>query len=171
LLQLLRAFLDVCLLRRRPQDLPASLFLVYLTLAGHALTGLLLSLASHPLGPALVLGLTDTVLLAGLTASLLYVHKLQARLPQTLAALAGTGTLLSLIAFPLTYWWFALHAGAQDPTVPTVLLLAVVVWSLVVMGHILRHALSAPLLIGLVVAVIFYWIAVSVQNALFPLAS
>ena len=52
---------------------------------------------------------------------------------------------------------------------PTILLLAVVVWSLVVMGHVLRHALSAPLIIGLVVALIFYWIAVSVQNALFPL--
>ena len=171
MLQLLRAFLDICLLRRRPQDLPASMFLLYLTLAGHLLTGLLVSLASHPPASALLLGLSDTLLLVGLTASLLYVNQLQARFQQTLTALAGSGTLLSLVALPLTFWWFALRAVGEDPTMPAVLLLVIVVWSLVVMGHILRHALSAPLIIGLVVAVIFYWIAVSVQNAFFPLSS
>lgn len=165
---LIRVFFDICLFRRGPQDLPTSGFLLYLTLATHAVSSFLLSLGNHPTATAAMAGITDTALLAALTLSLLYTHGRMVRIPQTLAALAGSGTLLGLIALPPTYWLFSLRDTGSDQTLPILLLLALIVWSLVVMGHIIRSALSTRLIIGLVVAVLFYWIAVSIQGTLFP---
>jgi len=169
LLNLFRAFLDICLFRRGPQDLPGSTFLLYLTLATHTLSGFLLSLASHPAGTAALAGVTATGLLVLLTASLLYTNGLGVRVGQTLSALAGTGTLIGVLALVPTYWVLAAQARNDGLAVPVMILLTLIVWSLVVMGHIIRHALSTRMFVGIVVAVVFYWIAVTVQSALFPL--
>jgi len=161
--------MDICLLRRGPQDLPASAFLLYLALVAHTVSGFLLSVGNHPPGAAVMAGVTDTALLALLTLSLLYMNGQGARVPQTLSALAGSGTLIDVLALAPTYWLAGAQAGNDDRAVPVVLLLLLVVWSLVVMGHVLRHALSTRLFVGVVVAVVYYGIAVSVQDALFPL--
>ena len=62
---------------------------------------------------------------------------------------------------------------AQDASEPSpafmILLLAVLGWSLTVSAHILRHALSAPFYLGLIVAVAFYWISVRILGSIFPL--
>lgn len=170
---LIRVFFDICLFRRGPQDLPTSSFLLHLTLATYAVSSFLLSLGSQPAATAAMAGITDTALLAGLTLSLLYTQGRRVRIPQTLAALAGSGTLLGLIALPPAYWLFSLQNTGSGQTLPIVVPLAliiwgVVVWSLVVMGHIIRSALSTRLVIGLAVAILFIGIEFSVQSALFP---
>ncbi len=169
LLNLIRAFLDICLFRRGPQDLPASAFLLYLTLVTHTVSGFLLSLGGHSAGTAALAGITDTALLALLTLSLLYINGRGMRVPQTLSALAGCGTVIGILALIPSYWMFSAQARNGDQTVPVVLLLVLIVWSLIVMGHIIRYALSTRMFVGVLVAVIFYWIALTVQNALFPL--
>ncbi len=108
--RLIRVFLEMLLLRKGPQDLPLAPFLLYLTLALHALSGFVLALAYQPPLAAFALGVADTALLG------------------------------------------------------------LVIWSLVVTGHVLRRALSAPLIVGVLIAIVFYWVAISVQDALFPLA-
>lgn len=162
-------FTDICLLRRGPQDLPASAFLLYLTLIAHAVSGFLLTVGSHPPGTAAMAAVTDTALLALLTLSLLYVNGQGARVRQTLSALAGSDTLIGLLALAPTYWLAKAQAGNNDRTVPDVLLLLLIVWSLVVMGHVIRHALSTHLFVGVVIAVVFYGMVWSVNQALFPL--
>ena len=97
--RLIRVFFEILLLRKGPQDLPLAPFLLYLTLALHALSGF-----------ALALGVTDTALLALLTASLLYLQSRQSRLTQTLSALGGTGFLIALLAIVPT-WWLAHEQG------------------------------------------------------------
>jgi hypothetical protein len=166
---LLSAFIQVCLLRRAPQDLPASAFLLYLTLGLHALSGTLLALAYQPLPWALGLGAFDTAVLALLTASLLYLSGRAARLQKSLTALAGSGALLGAVALLPTWWWMAAQASGGDLSLPALTMLVLVVWSIVVTGHVLRHSLSAPLPVGLGVAVVFYWVAVTLQDRLFPL--
>lgn len=170
MLTLLRPFVEICLLRRGPQDLPPSPFLVYLALAAHAVSVGVQSLAIHSPLTALLSGIVDTGVLAALTYSLLYVARRPARVPQTLAALAGSGALLGVLALVPTGWWFLARQGGADPGGAWVLLLALVVWSLVVMGHVLRHALSTHLFAGLGLAAVFYWFAISVRETLFPVA-
>jgi hypothetical protein len=166
---LLHAFLQVCLLRSGPQDLPSSGFLLLAALVLHALSGVGLALAYQSVAAALGVGITDTVLLAVMTGSLLYLQRHPERVGQTLTALAGTGFLLGVLALVPTWWWTLARAAGGDVSVPALLLLGLIVWSILVMGHILRHALSAPLPVGLVAAVAFYWVAVSLQDAIFPI--
>ena len=166
---LIDPFIRICLLRQGPQDLPPSRPLLYLALGLYALSGAVLALAYQPIIQSVALGLSDTLLLTVMTGSLLYVQQRQARFVQTLTALAGTGFLLGVTALVPTWWWTLAHAGGAEANLPALLLLAIVVWSLFVVGHILRHALSAPLIVGLLVAVVFYWLALTVQDGLFPL--
>jgi hypothetical protein len=92
------------------------------------------------------------------------------RLVQTLSALAGTGFVLALAALAPTWWLAHAHAAGSEAGLPAFALLGLVLWSLVVTGHVLRHALSAPLIVGVLIAIVFSWVALNVQDALFPLA-
>ncbi len=166
--KIISVFVDICLFRRGPQDLPASNFLLYLTLGAYAVSNFLLALVQYDAVTAALVSLTVTLLLAVLTLSLLYLNGHSERVQQTLSALAGTGTVLAVLALPPIYWT---HLQTRQPqlSLPDLLALALVVWSLVIIGHIVRHALSTRLFVGLVVAIMFYWVAISIQGSLFPL--
>ncbi len=143
--------------------------MLYLTLGTYAASNFLLALGRYAPVNAAMVSLTDTAMLAVLTLSLLYLQGLTARVLQTLAALAGTGTVVAVLALPPVYWLPA-HPEQAELSIANLLILGLVVWSLVIMGHIIRHALSTRLFVGLLAAMMFYWVAVTVQSALFPLA-
>ena len=166
---LIHPFVQICLLRMKPQDLPSSVMLLALVLLTHTLVGVAVAAVNLRFDQALAMGVIDTALLCTLTAGLLALRDLRARTVQTLSALAGAGSIIGFIAFPVSLWLHdAQEANEQSPAL-MVLLLAVLGWSLAVSAHILRHALSAPYYLGLVVSVAFYWISVRLLSSLFPL--
>lgn len=171
LFAIVKPFFDLCLLRLRPQDLPESTALLGLVLIGHTLTAVLLSNVALPFGDALMAGMVDTLLLAAMTTSVLYLQRLQSRLKQTLTALAGTGALIGVVALPLSNWLHAAHQANGDAGAPALLLLLLIGWSLTVAGHILRHALSTVFIMGLVLAMVFYWITINILNGIFPVTT
>jgi hypothetical protein len=137
-------------------------------LIGHTLSAVLLSSVALPFWEALLAGVLDTLLLAAMTLSVLYLQRLQNRLKQTLTALAGTGMLIGVVAIPLSSWLHTAHETNTATGTPALLLLLLIGWSLTVAGHILRHALSTPFIMGLVLAMVFYWITINILNAIFP---
>jgi len=48
-----------------------------------------------------------------------------------------------------------------------IVLFLLMLWSLVVVAHIFRHALSIPFFFGLMLALVFYGISISAFRALF----
>ena len=162
---LLRPFIAICRFRAGPQDLPASTVLLGVALAAHAVGGVLVALVVLDVWRSLAAGVTGTVVLAGLTASLLTVNRLQDRIVQTLAALAGCDAIISVLATPILLYAHAAQDGAAPLATP--LVIALIVWSIAVFGHILRHALSTSMVIGVVVSLIFYWISMGVLNHLY----
>lgn len=152
---LLNPFWMICLLRSGPQDLPASYPLLKLVLVAYVLSGLLFLISgvgTLGLYSALVLVVVDTLLLAGFTYLILRTFDYSARFIQTLTALAGAGALLQFIALPLG-WWFTWADNAEAAAqIPALLWLILMMWSLIVTGHILRHALSVSLGIGVLCA-------------------
>jgi hypothetical protein len=175
-------FFNLCLLRRAPQDLPASETLFRLVLIAHIAIGILLSLASgvspveSPDGPLpdrsalsplvalidLVLGsLVDvSLMLALLYLGLRLVGHL-GRFNQSANALLGADTLIGVLALP------AVLTGAADADsligmVGGLIRLALLCWSILVTAHILRHSFEIGLAqaIGLAVA----YVAVSVMT-------
>jgi hypothetical protein len=99
---------------------------------------------------------------------LLYLLSRSARIPQTLTAMAGSGSLLGLLALPLVLWGQPAQAEEQVSGLLLYAWLLLLVWNLLVTGHILRHALSTSLGIGTGVALLYTLISMQIVAALFP---
>jgi hypothetical protein len=145
---LLDLFLDICLLRKGPQQVPVSPVLLRLTLVTYGISGLLVPLLDTDLPTSLLLVLVDIALLTGLTYGVLRLRGYGERLPQTLTALLGTGTLLQLLALPVLIWLDQEVAGNGMPELPWLLWFGLFAWSIAIMAHILHHALSVSYGLG-----------------------
>ena len=168
---LIYPFVRICLLRMKPQDLPSSGTLLALVLVTHTLVGVAVAAINLRFGQAVAAGVIDTALMCALTTGLLMLRTLGERTVQTLSALAGAGTVIGFVAYPVSLWLHGAHEANETSPALGVLLLAVLGWSLAVSAHVLRHALSAPFYIGLLISVAFYWISITVLTSLFPLGT
>ena len=169
MLALIKPFVDICLLRLGPQHLPASEMLLGLALLAHVLTTIALATVTHRFSDALLEGVLGTLVPCLLVAGALYVQRLGTRLAQTLAALTGSGSVINVVALPLASWLQG--APASDGAGVDLARIAVLVlmgWSIAIAGHILRHALSVPFVVGIVLALVFSWISVAMIRALVP---
>jgi hypothetical protein len=168
---LVNPFVQLSLLRLKPQDLPYSPLLMGLMLAAHWVLGVVLFAFRLPPAQALAAALVGTVLLCAMTVSLLYLNRMPARAVQTVTAMAGADVVVGIAALPVTAW---LHGSLTDGAasgIPGLLFLLLLGWNLAVAGHVLRHALNAPLPLGIVVALVFYVLSVTTLNSLFPAMS
>lgn len=164
---LVKAFLDIALFRRGPQDLPPSSLLLLLALAFHLFGSTALSVTEYSPWQALLAGIVDTVVLVLLAGTLLISYGKKERLTQTLTALAGTGGLISLAAIPLVSLLAYLKTQDLATDVPILFLLLLIIWSIAIVGNILRHALSVGPGLGTGLSLVFYIMAVTAHNALF----
>ena len=158
MLNIFKPYVDICLLRADPQDLPATQSVLTLSLLAYTATSIALTVTTQSFGSAVVYGLADTLTLAALTYTLLMVRRLPQRLTQTLSALAGTGVVIGLFALPL----------ALIQNVPPLLLLLITVWSLTVIGHILRHALNVSLPMGILASMGYLLASLALASLLAP---
>jgi hypothetical protein len=164
---LIQFFFELCLLRKAPQDLPASSVLVGATLVADLLMGAVLS-ATVGLSPGLGLlqSLVDVALMLALLYGALHLLDRLPRFQQTAAALLGSGALLGFIAvLPLSL--LPRSTEGQESGGAVLLFLALIVWSILVTGHILRHTFELRLGQGVVIAVIYSFFAYSLVGGLF----
>lgn len=168
MLQLIRVWFDICLLRRGPQDLPASGFFLGLSLGCYALVALLVASPSFGLLDAARLAVVDTVMLAGFVVMLLYLQSKTERINQALSALAGSGCLMGLFALPLVLLVDPDQPADQVPALLGGFWLLLLLWNLFVMAHIMRHALSISFAIGLAAVVLYALVSMQIVATLFP---
>ncbi len=161
-------FLDICLLRRGPQDVPASWALLKLSLVAYGLTSLLVQLVSVQPSTALLQALLDVGLLAGLTYAVLRALGHSMRFTQTLTALAGAGALLGLVILPVVIWMDRESASGSEPGLPVLVFFAWLIWSVAVVAHVLRHALSTSLATAVIYTLGYLVISVVVASWFFP---
>ena len=159
---MIRTLFDILRLRSGPQDLPPG-------------SGLAVILSVAWLGQGL---LTDQILdeaesaprslfavlvQFGIVFALLKLRNRTARIPQTISALAGTGFIFGLLALLLV-----LQLDPQQPNPGLALAyLGLFIWSLVVDGHIYRHALSIKMSLGVLVAVLIFGANYTLMRAVF----
>lgn len=153
---LLRVFWDIALWRRGPRDLPSSGLLLALIAAAYLATSAAQSWLVD--GPQLLWAraLADLGLTLAVFWACLAIVRRSHRLRQTLTAVLGTSVVLALPMLALQ-----LLARAVGPDGPVALLLELtslplLAWYLLVVGHIVRQALDAPLLTGLAVAMSYF---------------
>jgi len=167
-MQLVRLFAAICLLRAAPQDLPASRILLGVTLGLYLLFTWLLAIPAYGQARAVWLALLDTALLVAFIQVLLFLLARGPRILQTLTAMAGSGSLLGLLALPLVLWGQPSQMEEQVSGLLLYAWLLLLVWNLLVAGHILRHALSTSLGIGVGVALLYALFSMQLVATLFP---
>jgi hypothetical protein len=139
---LVRLFAQIALLRRGPQDLPASLLLLTLTVLGYLCVNFLLSSVlppdSHWLGPLLV----DTLFMLLWYVGLLKLLGRPERILQTTTAVFGFQAVLSplLIASEWLMRRFSEDATWQVPVTCVGLLL--LAWLIAANSHVVKAALE-----------------------------
>jgi hypothetical protein len=164
---LIQFFAELCLLRRAPQDLPASALLLGTVLIADLLVGAVLGLAVD-LSPlvALAEGLVDVIFTLGLLYLALRLLDRLPRFLQTATALLGAGALLGVVAIlPLSL----LPSGesSQHSALAGLLFLGLIGWSILVTGHILRHSFDLRLAQGVVIAVAYNLLVYSLISEIF----
>lgn len=165
---LLDLFLAICLLRKGPQDVPVSEVLMRLTIALYLALGLVVGLLELALPLAIAQTVLELGLMIAITYALLRLRGLAQRFQQTVTALAGTGALVGVVALPVITWLLHAHQQETDATIPSLLYLALLVWRVVVIGHILRHALAVQALVGNALAMGYLVVTIVALGWLFP---
>ncbi len=169
--RLLNLFVDICLLRAGPQDLPGSGFLLLLTVLLSLLTGTLVIVGTFgTLGAALAAQMLDILLLLGLLRLLLQLTGKSARYQQTASALFGSGVLINLVTMPLQLLYSGDPSGPALGEMGTLFYLIIIVWALVIVGHIIRHALEIRLAAGIMLSLGYFLIANYIIQTLFTAA-
>lgn len=160
--RLLLVFLDMLRLRSGPQDLPASkgfaMIVVAVYLGGGFLAGGVLEEQNYTGRVLLAIGVQFTSI-----AALLNLRRWSERLPQTIAALSGTGFLFGLMSLYL----LSLLDMEQPQAGLAGIYLLLFLWSLTVDGHIYRRALSSNMGIGMLVAVTIFTINLFLSRTVF----
>ena len=121
---------------------------------------------------ALAAGLIEVSMLSLFTFALLQLFGKSLRWPQTVTALAGSGSVLSVFAIPvyLILGLNAAGAATNDPFQGLALLalLSLALWSIAIMAYILRHALETNLFFTFSFAFAYIWLILNVSSILIP---
>ena len=165
---LFKAFFDLCLFRRKPQDLPQSIELLIVCLVTYILINFLVGLNTSTTLRAIQASFLETLFISMITVIILKLNKHTERWLKTLMAIMGTGCVISLLALPLFIGIFTLDAGKAVQSVILMVYLVLLVWNIAIMGHILRHALETTMGVGVLFALIYIVITSILIGALVP---
>jgi len=162
---LVRFFAQLAMLRRGPQDLPASPALLALLAVLNVLIGSANGVDLFGgVRAAIGANLLDLLLTMLMLFALLQVKGRVARWQQTASAFFGLGALAGMIML-------FVRAPAEALGVVELAMLAdmvLAVWLHVALGSILRHALGIPLLAGVAVMLSYTIIAFNIIARVFP---
>jgi hypothetical protein len=164
---LLNTAVELCLLRLGPQQLPASPILLQVSLILNLLVGVLVMMAAKEgLAEAVAESLFEVALMLGVLYMGLKSYDKLRRFNQTASALMISGLLLGLLSLPLVSWNHRSQSAESS-----LLLLLLIFWSILVLGHILRHAFSVPLTVGIAIGVAYTLFSWNLLALLFPVAT
>ena len=159
---LLNLFLRMWVLRANPQDLPTSSTLTYGLAVIYMLSSLVSVLTEASLVRAFAASAVDLVLLVAVVHTLLIMAKVPERGYQTFSAVFGTSIFLVVASTVF------MHSLASTELRATMLII-LLAWYLLIVGHILRQAISVPVLLGALITLMYLMVSAGVTSfLLFP---
>jgi hypothetical protein len=168
-LRLVSAFVDIAFHRRGPDTLPASSFLLGLTVAAYVFVFALTLEFAERVPLVLVAAFAiNTVLSVLLTWALLRAFERERRLKQTMTALFGIDALLSALMLPILFLARSLDQSGSETIVAEVLYTIVLVWSIDVTGFVFGRAIERPYFLGLAFAIGFWLLLNALNASMFP---
>ncbi|MEM7253471.1 MAG: hypothetical protein AAF493_18815 [Pseudomonadota bacterium] len=169
----IRILSSIFLMRAAPQDLPYSRPLLTTLIGVHTFLGIAVAAIYYfpvqdGIRVAVFASAARSALLIVEVGLALAVASLGARFNQTLAALLGLGIICDLMGIPLSLWFLAAAHAQIGVDIPILLSLLIVIWQLIVAGHILRHAFSTGYPQGFALATLFFIVSYTVIRGIFP---
>lgn len=150
---LITPFLQLCLLSRGPQDLPASRVLLLITITVYWLVAVAMGWPYYGIRSSVLQSVVELAMVLGFTRLALLLTRHPARFTQTATALTAAGALLGVVLLPVAYAIYQAQAQGAPLGVPAFAYIVVLGWLLLVYGNIFRHALSLKHLgLGVLVA-------------------
>ena len=141
---ILLVFFDLLRLRRGPQDLPASQNLLIISGFLLIVTAILGDHMNTDFTSRLIFAVTQVVILTATVWIILSINKKAERAIQTLTAFYGTSVLMQLVVWPFRTWLLSTGEDIQQQaSLPLFAVIALAIWSFVVMVHIYRNALDS----------------------------
>lgn len=165
--QLFHLFFDICLLRKGPQDVPANSFLLSMV----TVVNFMIAMLASALVSGFLVGLEETLLGLALTvitlAIVLQLSGRMARFQQTFTAIMGCETLFHFIMVPISMLLITSKETDAIAQFTAVLWLFLVLWYLVVIAHILRHAIATNFALALIISLGIFVVTWQVTNLVF----
>ncbi len=166
---LLKLFVDICLLRAKPQDVPASSTLLILTVVLAFFSGMVsISSTVHGSTQAVIISLMDVAITLILLSLFLNLMNLSSRLLQSATAMFGSGTIINLVSLPVMG---LMNSGPDNPgyqLLGALFYFALLIWSLVVMAHIVRHSFNLNLTGGILIAIGYFLLIKTLIQTFMP---
>ena len=148
-------FVDLCLFKSGPEDLPASQSVLKITLLVYLIVSVLVGLTNTDWMISIWTGLTETIFMMLVLWLILQFRGGQARYVQTLTAMAGSQIILGLISIPILWQFYQLEEIEQPKSLAMMLIMIVLFWSLMVTAHIFRKSLDIIPSRAVVITVIY----------------
>lgn len=165
--QFIKVFLEIILWRRGPQDLPASRFLVWVTLAAYLMVSVAqLALLNEPAATWLFFLVVDPLLLMSMVWLVLKLYGRSARYNQTISAVLGCSALLGLLVYlPLHMVLIGNLSESNSGAAQLAALFEVTVFVLVT-GRIIERATDSSMFTGVAVALTYFIVSISLFGLL-----
>ena len=169
MLRLFLAFVDIMLHRRGPDTLPSSRFLLWLLIALSICADFVILWLAGSSGRAFAVTLLVTGFDIWFVWALLRTFNKQPRFRQTMTAMLGADVLLGLLQAPLVR--SVAEAPPPDPqnpslTLPGVLWLLILLWSIDVSAFVFSRALERPYLLCVAIVIGYVLLIRSLQITL-----
>ena len=143
-MEIISRFIDLCLFRASPSDLPASSSLLKITLFSYFILAVIVNQldAETSWKVSVLVSLADVLIIVATASLLLNYRGFKARYTQTITALAGAGCCISIIGFPILWWFYQIDPEQQAASIALLLMVALLLWSLMITAQIFRESLE-----------------------------
>ena len=168
LIGLYRSFFGILCLKKKPQDIASNKKTLVRVLIIYFIVSFFSAYINLSQSVALPFALLDLFILLVFLYICLFICGFINRWHQSVMALAGTGTILGVMAIPLLYAFDEFKDSTGISALISVLLTLLLIWYLIVNAHIFRHAFSILFIGGLVISVLYYLLTNALVLVLLP---
>lgn len=154
-MNLIQPFIDLCLFKTSPADIPPSRWLLRIILAIYLVLGAVIGLLDTTFTHSVISSISDTAMMIFLVWLLLKVRGYGQRYQQVLTAMAGTGVVIGLVGIPILWLFHQVEESQRATSYVMLPVIALLFWNLMVTAHIFRSALDIKPGIAAIITVIY----------------